>query len=749
MIILPTLKGVISKYKTLKNKFLVGGDFTSLSDSDTYGSTRLNTDGSRDTTFYSRFNSSINAIVIQPSDGKIIYGGAFTRYDEVAINRIAKLNTDGSLDSSFSTGTGFNGAVNSIALQSDGKIICGGAFTSYNGTTVNRIVRLNADGTLDSSFTIGTGFSAAVSTITIQPDGKIICGGSFITYNGTSSAYIARLNTDGTIDSSFTIGTGFNAVVNAIVIQSDNNNKIICGGNFTSYNGNTTTRIVRLNADGSWDSSVFPAAAAFNGAINAIVIDSSALICVGAFTTYNTLDANRIILFNVSGDNISLMQRPAGFNGTVNCMTVVKHDIGADVKIFFGGAFTTYDSITVNRIACLIYSPSYNGIIGLDTSFSMGTGFENTVSVIAIQSDNKIICGGLFPTYKATSANRIYRLNENTEIDNTFAVGTGFGATVNAIAVQSDNKIICTGTFTSYNGTTVNRIVRLNTDGTIDSSFTIGTGFNNIVNAIVVQYDGKIICGGAFTAYNGTTINRIARLNTDGTLDTSFVVGTGFNGAVNSIAILSYDANLNLGKIIYTGAFTSYNGTAINRIACLSLDGPIDSSFTTNVGTGFNNTVNTVAIQSDSKILCGGTFTTYKGVTSNRIIRLNSDGTLDSGFSTGTGFALTISIIKIQSDGKVIVGGSFTSYNGTSSVRIVRLNTDGAMDSDFITGTGFNNNVLTIFIQSDGKIICSGDFTSYKDSTAHYLCRLTSNGSRDNTFKTKTSARVFGIIQLN
>jgi len=146
-------------------------------------------------------------------------------------------NIDGTLDSSFNIGTGFNDEVWSIAIQNDDKILCCGSFTSYNGTTRNRIVRLNSDGTLDSSFNIGTGFNSLVLSITIQSDGKILCGGPFTSYNGTTRNRIVRLNSDGTLDSSFNIGTGFNAQVFSIAIQSDG--KILCGGSFTSYNGTT------------------------------------------------------------------------------------------------------------------------------------------------------------------------------------------------------------------------------------------------------------------------------------------------------------------------------------------------------------------------------------------------------------------------------------------------------------------------------------------------------------------------------
>ncbi len=175
-------------------------------------------------------NATIETISIQ-SDGKIMFGGGFTSYNGTGRKYIARLNADGSLDSSFNPGTGANGDVRKISIQSDGKIMIGGSFTSYNGTGRNYIARLNADGSLDASFNPGTGANGSVRTISIQSDGKIMIGGSFTSYNGTGRNYIARLNADGSLDASFNPGTGANSTVYSTSIQS--NGKIIIGGQFT------------------------------------------------------------------------------------------------------------------------------------------------------------------------------------------------------------------------------------------------------------------------------------------------------------------------------------------------------------------------------------------------------------------------------------------------------------------------------------------------------------------------------------
>tara|TARA_R110002096_G_scaffold433554_2_gene652470 strand:- start:52 stop:1167 length:1116 start_codon:yes stop_codon:yes gene_type:complete len=252
--------------------------------------------------------------------------------------------------------------------------------------------------------------------------------------------------------------------------------------------------------------------------------------------------------------------------------------------------------------------------------------------------------------------------------------------------------------------------------GSLDTTFDPGTGASNAVYTNSIQNDGNIIIGGQFTSYNGIAINRIARLNTDGTLDDTFDPGTGVNG---SVIITSIQSD---GKIIVGGSFSTYNEIAINRLARLNTDGSLDDTFDS--GTGANNAVFTTSIQSDGKIIIGGFFTSYNGIATNRIARLNTDGTLDETFDSGTGANNNVYTTSIQSDGKILIGGPFESYNGIAISGIARLNTDGTLDENFTPGTGTDNEVLTTSIQNDGNIIIGGGFTSYNDTERSYIARV-------------------------
>jgi uncharacterized delta-60 repeat protein len=352
-----------------------------------------------------------------------------------------------------------------------------------------------------------------------------------------------------------------------------------------------------------------------------------------------------------------------------------------------------------------------------NNNFDNVIGFDGgDANVVVIQNDGKILVGGSFNQYKNVSANSIIRLNPDGTKDLTFDNSIGFNNLVAVITIQSDGKILVGGDFTTYKGVSANRIIRLNPNGTIDLTFNYGIGFNDITRSIAIQSDGKILVGGFYTTYKGISEVRIIRLNSDGSKDLSFNNSIGFDSTARALFIQSD------GKIICGGNFTTYKGISENRIIRLNPDGSKDLSFNNSIG--FNNTLNSIAIQSDGKIICGGNFTTYKGVLANSIIRLNTDGTIDSTFNYGIGFNNPILTNIIQPDGKILVGGLFTQYKGLTENRIIRLNSDGSKDLTFDNSVAFDNNVLSIALQTNGDIICVGFFNLFRGFRYNSIIKL-------------------------
>ena len=375
-----------------------------------------------------------------------------------------------------------------------------------------------------------------------------------------------------------------------------------------------------------------------------------------------------------------------------------------------------------------------------DGTISEGQGPNDPISSVAIQPDGKLLIVGSFQTFNSRVVNRIARLNSNGSLDTQFAptanaifanINSGLNSSGSVVRVQTDSKILVVGDFTRYMGATVNGIVRLNPDGTRDTAFTsnTGTGTNSSALAMAIQSDGKIVLGGLFTTFNGSAANRIVRLNADGTRDADFTTNNGTGPDTNVFAVAIQPD----GKILVGGSFISFNGVTANRIVRLNSDGTRDAAFTTNNGTGPNNLVTAIGVQSDGKILVGGPFTSFNAATANRIVRLNPDGTRDATFTTnnGTGPGSTVNSIAIQSDGKIVLGGIFTTFNGAVANSIVRLNSDGTRDTAFTTnnGTGvggavLNPNINEFAIQSDGKIVFIGRFTTVNGKLHPYLCRI-------------------------
>jgi uncharacterized delta-60 repeat protein len=323
-----------------------------------------------------------------------------------------------------------------------------------------------------------------------------------------------------------------------------------------------------------------------------------------------------------------------------------------------------------------------------------------------------------------------------------------FNYMVSVVPSATDSRFYTYGDFTF--GGVGNDIARFNPDGTYDTTFNVGTGLNNApfagCDVLLPLSDGKLYVSGFFTSYNGTLANRIIKLNNDGSIDTSFNYGTGFSQFTTGLAL---DSNNKL----YVGARNnaSYQGVATNGICRINTDGTRDSGF--NQGSGFNSTAIDVKVDSNDKVYVTGYFTTYQGTTARGIVRLNPDGSIDNGFNYGTGTDnagnnSVNQIELIQSEGKILFYGMFTGYNGTPANRIIKLNDDGTVEPTFLAniGSGFNNRVFEAKITSYGTILCTGSFTSYNGVTTNRSIELNLDGT---IYKAFPQSSLYNAYLLN
>ena len=756
-------------------KTIVGGLFTSLNGNTRNRLVRLNADGTEDLAFYANLGSGVNdsfvnRIALQ-SDGKILVGGRFSSFASSSRNGLFRLNADGTEDAAFYTnlGTGFapsgSREPNVIRVQTDGKIIVGGDFNALNGNTRHNLVRLNSDGTEDTvfyantpsaiddyvydvaidqtgnmivggSFTgsglrkyltrlnasgtedtafytnLGSSFNGLVIRVAIQPDGKIIVAGNFTTFNGNTRNNIVRLNPDGTEDTTFAtnIGTGFDQNVLDAYLQTDG--KIVVGGAFSNFNGRQRSFIVRLNPDGTEDADLIAPVITINGA-------ASSTVAMGSIYT----DAGATALDNIDGNVTS----------SITATSTVNTNYSGAQTVIYRASDSSGNVAYATRTVNVLLPASPDGFYK-----RLGTGFNGQITSAALQLDGKIIIGGTYTNFFSTSSirNSLIRLNASGAEDTTFYNNSkGVSNLPNSIILKSNNNIVVGGGIISLGTSTRNMIFSLNPDGTEDTAFytNLGTGFNTAVNSISLQSDGKLLVAGNFTSLNGNVRNHMTRLNASGTEDTAFYtnLGTGFNKTIYSTAIQGD------GKIVAIFQLAvDFNGNPRNGIVRINPDGTEDTAFYTNLGTAFNNnSASNAYIQSNGKILVGGDFISFNGNGRNRLVRLNADGIEDTAFYTnlGTGFNSEVKTIKQQPNGKILVGGSFTSFNGNTRNRLVRLNADGTEDVVFYNnlGSAFNGFINTMVVQPDGKILIVGNFTAFNGDTHKNIVRLNSDGTED------------------
>jgi uncharacterized delta-60 repeat protein len=367
-------------------------------------------------------------------------------------------------------------------------------------------------------------------------------------------------------------------------------------------------------------------------------------------------------------------------------------------------------------------------------------GFDNAVNIIVpINGGNELICGGYFESYNDVPAGRINSLTSDGLTFNFFNTREGFPAFPAQAAVFDIKtvivmglflKVIVVGIFDSYKGSPYNNIIRLNIDGTIDTTFNVGTGFNGSCFSVEIQSDGKILVGGGFTSYNGVNIGKgIARLNSDGTLDTTFNSGTGISSPASISSTIHSIGIQTDGKILCTGGFFSYNGIARRNVCRLNIDGSIDTTF--NPGTGLNSIVGgssnpgqVIKQLSNGDIMIGGNLTSYNGIPLKGAVRVSSTGVYDPTFEFkyyGNPFLNGVNDFIVTSNGKYLFVGSFYEYDGgVGNDGIVMTNTDGSLYNSFNVGVGIDNfggygAISVIELQTNGNFVVGGLFTKYNN----------------------------------
>lgn len=662
------------------------------------------------------------------------------------------------LDPSFLPFFTTTSTITSSALQTDNKLIVAGNFITVGQSKVQLsggMVRLNLDGTIDNTFDVGFGAdnNLSVYALAIQPDGKILVGGSFRIFSGQSVNRIVRLNTNGSIDASFNAGgKGFgNYTVIAIAAQSDG--KIIVAGTSDTYNGSPIKSIIRLNSNGTLDTSFNQVDAPFLATDARLAIQpTDNKILVTRINSVNGASVPKMARLNADGSVDNTFMTNLGL-GPDNSMAGL--DLQSDGKILISGSFNKVNGTSRNKIARL------NSDGTLDTfASSIGIASGSSADFVKALSDGSIILGGIFGAPKKS----LIKLSNSGIVDNTFDPGNGLdktysedgkGPSLRNIHQQSDGKVLITGTFDSYNGTVRLSLARVTSTGAAETLYNPNpAGVATIYKAEQLT-NGKILVCGDFKFINGVYYPNIARLLSTGAVDNTFALSgitLEFGSEIKTFAIQpTTDKIIIGGPMIY-----NTNSAYIIGLARLNVNGNFDntfSGFTGVVQTSASDGVYAIKTLADDRIIIGGRFTAVNGTAKVNFARLSSNGALDNTFNTGADFPGRI--IKIEtrsSDGKMLLTADTRNTNSQYAPLVNLANPDGSIVSSFDISAKFEQfyayKVRGSIFLPDGKILIGGDFAKYDGVNVQSLIKIDDAGVRDFTFKSPTNYASYDVNEL-
>jgi uncharacterized delta-60 repeat protein len=654
----------------------------------------------------------VHTVLVQ-TDGKVLLSGWFNGVNGALRNNIARLLADGSVDSTFQPGYGPDAEVTGLALQPDGKVLLIGGFSAVSAQPHALIARLNANGSLDSTFNcrIGGDVQLRLDGLALEPSGKIWIGGRFTNVNGVARLNLARLNPDGTLDESFDlqrIVSGTNTAIHRIRIQPDG--KVLVSGTWIE----PQRSLIRLNPDGSLDDGFGPVVVRPSGYYQHIydmfTHTDGTVAVVGEFENINGVTRRCAARLRANGALDPSFNADFGRFSTAAGSVVVQ----PDGKVVVGGWFSEASGTQRLGLARLnadgTVDPSFDSTNVIGRPF--GTSYQPDVRALALQTNGQLVVGA-FAWWLEDNTNVVFRLDAQGRRDPGFTtLLQGAPSTVANPVLQSDGKVVV-----SVLGKGWPQLLRLNANGLVDESFHPDPNLQG-ANALAIQPDGKILINHGEPG--------ILRLHADGSRDTAF----------QSVPIWGYDQGIETvvvqpdGKILVGGLLTQVDGRVYPGIARLHADGRLDTNFSSlriQVGDDAGDGVEHILLLAGGKIFIAGRFRWDDGVASPAgLALLNPDGTLDTNFLANIPGPAYIGAAALQADDKILLSGTFVDAGGGYRDEFVRLYADGRQDITF--QPAIPGEFRTLVVQPDGRIL------AVRGWETNSLVRFHPDGTLDSTF---------------
>jgi uncharacterized delta-60 repeat protein len=485
-------------------------------------------------------------------------------------------------------------------------------------------------------------------------------------------------------------------------VQADG--KILVWGGALAIEGIAKGRLARLNADGTLDSSFTYCHCGLDYLYNAAPLPDGKILAAGS-----TNNIQKVIRLNNDGSLDGTFNFVPSVTGSYSWATIAA--VQPD-----GRFFTTRSWSQIGYSGTDVYHFNADGSADASfTSISVGYGSPNYSSLGAIKvlPDGRVYVavntnafGGSY-----TSLKRYTATGATDPTWETPSFSPSSYVQIYGIDTQADGGLLVVGNFDVVNGISKTDFVRLMPAGNVDLAFTPPTVFQGAdVRALT---NGKILY--SFVPAIGDGV-RMMRLNSDGTQDNTYAMEAGLT--IRNPWVIDADD-----RVIFLGS---------PNLTRLLVDGARDTSF--NPVIGHYGRVHTMARQADGKVIVAGEFTGFNGVSTIPMVRTNSDGTLDPSYNTGTGFNAIPTRMVVQPDGKLLVIGLFTSYNGTNVPGIVRLMSDGTIDPSFSITLNAGSSILWFEVQSSGQIYIAGDFSTVNGTSRAGVARIDAAGTLDTGF---------------
>ncbi len=635
-------------------KILVTGWFTLVPPRDRLNVVRLNPDGSLDESFKLPFNwiYSLPTVAVM-GNGQPLFCGALN----VGELHLFRLGADGTPDPDFNSSASISSLESGpVTLTSDpeGKIYAAGAFRDFRNTGQNYLVRLRGDGSMDPSFATGAGFDSAVFALAVGDDRKIFAGGVFQSFNNAVRPGVARLDSDGTLDLEFKPRDIVMASVRSLVATPDGG--VLVGGLCRITGEATPWGVVRLTRTGEVDRSFLrlPVRDGSGREVTAIVPAPGGRTWAGGFRLEET---NRfpspVLRIGPAEDGNEVRGPEVARRGVANAMIPVQ---GGGLVV--GGDFERVNTEFRPGLARILFQGVPDG------DFVPQVDRLDSVRSLEVDRD-----GGVYVGVPAESdrpfQQTVRRFRPDGSVDTAFSTLVVDSAIREMHLAGSGELIVCG--FPDPAAPGLGALVGLGPDGSVRSNAFPGSIDLFSTFAVLPMPDGSVFCGGNFAAGPAATgPNYFARLNPDGTLDSTFHVTNEAGEEQFLDSIVTSLAADSKGRIIVGGWFRHVGSIPVPGILRLLPSGRMDRSFQTAFQ---GDNVDDVWVDSEDRVVARGSFLTSFLPPMRTVVRVLTDGTVDPEFPVVTA---SVGSIAIQGDA-VFVSAGESPFSEDDSGRLIRI----------------------------------------------------------------------------